>query len=406
LSAKGNILIGITGGIAAYKTLSLIRLFVKSGYEVKVAATKNALQFVTPLTIETLSNHPLYANTFNLPSERNVEHISLSDWADIVVVAPASANIIGKLASGIADDALSTLLLAVNKPVFIAPSMNEKMFSNFAVQRNLNYLQSNGINIINPEIGFLACHTEGNGRMPEPESIFYIVTDFLKQKKEGIKFKALVTAGPTYEPIDPVRFIGNYSSGLMGFSLAEALANKGIYVELVSGPTTLELHHPLVHRTDVKTASEMLDACEPIAKYADILIMAAAVADYTPTETKLHKIKKEDKTEHIELKPTVDILKTIAIKKKKNQLVIGFALETDNELENAIKKLHAKNADYIVLNSLNEEGAGFGVSTNKVSLIDASEKIINIPLQSKKKVAESIIEHVLQIYTSKKNKKT
>ena len=396
MSAKTNILIGITGGIAAYKTLSLIRLFVKSGFDVRVAATKNALQFVTPLTIETLSNHSLYSDTFATPTERNVEHIALSDWADAVVVAPASANIIGKLASGIADDALSTLLLAVKKPLFLAPSMNEKMFTHFSVQHNLEFLQNNGIHIIEPNEGFLACNTQGKGRMAEPETIYNTVNNFLNAITETPKLKALVTAGPTYEPIDPVRFIGNYSSGLMGFSLAESLAEKGIEVELVSGPTSLEINHPLIRRKNVKTAAEMLTVCESFANQVDIMIMAAAVADYTPTDTQLLKIKKENTAKQIELKPTVDILKTLASKKKVNQFIVGFALETDHEVENAKKKLHSKNADLIVLNSLNDTGAGFGVKTNKVSLIDIDDNVLNIPLQSKKDVAEIIVDHILQ----------
>ena len=396
MKSKANILIGITGGIAAYKTLSLIRLFVKSGYDVKVAATHNALQFVTPLSIETLSNHPLYCDAFALPSERKVEHISLADWADAVIVAPASANSIGKLASGIADNALSTLLLAVNKPLFLAPSMNEKMWLHFSVQKNIYYLRGNGIHMIEPETGFLACQTEGKGRMAEPEIIFDVVTKHLEKKTILSKHRALVTAGPTHEPIDAVRFIGNYSSGLMGISLAEALADRGITVDLVCGPSSLQVQHPLINRINVKTAAEMLAACKPLATKASLLVMAAAVADYTPAEKLSYKLKKEDTIKTLALKPTVDILKTLAAKKKQHQIVVGFALETNNEIENAKKKLHTKNADFIVLNSLNDEGAGFGVTTNKVSLIDASDNITDIPLQSKKLVAETILDHVLQ----------
>lgn len=399
---KRNILIGITGGIAAYKTLSLIRLFVKSDYEVKVVATQNALQFVTPLTIETLSNNSLYSDTFALPAERSIDHIALSDWADAVVVAPASANIIGKLASGIADDALSTLLLATKKPLFLAPSMNEKMFQHFSVQRNLEYLQQNGIYIIEPDEGFLACQMTGKGRMAEPEAIFDEIDSFLQNKYKPSPIKALVTAGPTYEPIDPVRFIGNYSSGLMGFSLAEALAQKGIQVELISGPTQLQTHHPLIRRSDVKTANEMFEVCNKKVTQCDIIIMAAAVADYTPAETQSTKIKKENNLTNIALKPTADILKILSESKMENQFFVGFALETDNELENAKKKLHSKNLDLIVLNSLKEEGAGFNVPTNKVYLMDKSGKIIDFPLQSKEKIAALIIDYILAEYGQKK----
>jgi len=395
LNIKKNILIGITGGIAAYKTLSLIRLFVKSEYDVKVVATQNALKFVTPLSIETLSNHNLYSDAFALALERKVEHISLAQWADVVIVAPASANCIGKLASGIADDALSTLLLAVNKPLFLAPSMNENMYNHFSVQKNISNLQANGIHIIEPESGFLACNTEGKGRMAEPEMIFDIITKFQSHTSKYAKIKALVTAGPTYEPIDAVRFIGNYSSGLMGFSLAEALAENGISVDLVTGTTHLKTNHPLIRRIDVKTTAEMYAACHSLADSVDIIIMAAAVADYTPLQAVDKKLKKEDKRLTIDLKPTVDILKTLADRKKKHQIIVGFALETDHEMENAKQKLHKKKLDFVVLNSLNDEGAGFGVATNKVSLIDANESIVEIPLQSKKLVANEIVKHLL-----------
>ncbi len=405
MATKRNILIGITGGIAAYKALSLIRLFAKSGYEVKVVATQNALQFVTPLTIETLSNNSLYSDTFALPTERNIDHIALSDWADAVVVAPATANIIGKLASGIADDALSTLLLATKKPLFLAPSMNEKMFQHFSVQANLEYLQQHGIYIIEPDEGFLACQTTGKGRMAEPEAIFDEINNFLTTQYQPPTIKALVTAGPTYEPIDPVRFIGNYSSGLMGFSLAEALAQQGIQVELISGPTQLQTHHPLIRRSDVKTAAEMFEVCSEKVTQCDIIIMAAAVADYTPVETQVEKIKKENNLTNIALKPTTDILKTLSESKKENQFFVGFALETDNELENAKKKLHSKNLDLIVLNSLKDKGAGFNVPTNKVYLMDKSGKVIDIPLQSKEKIAALIVEYMLTVY-NQKNQKT
>ncbi len=404
MNTKGNILIGITGGIAAYKSLSLIRLFVQNGYEVKVATTKNALNFITPLSIETLSNNTLYSDMFTLPSNRQVEHIALSDWADVVVVAPASANIIGKLASGIADDALSTLLLAVKKKIYIAPAMNERIFTHFSVQKNLSYLRENGIQIIEPEEGFLACKVKGKGRMAEPETIFNIVNDGFEAKESFSHLTALVTAGPTYEPIDAVRFVGNYSSGLMGFSLAEALAEKGIRVNLVAGPTHLTSRHPFIQRTDVQTANEMLNACKSLAAKADILIMAAAVADYSPEHPSTEKIKKTTKDLQLTLQPTADILKTLAAKKKKKQVVVGFALETNNEVENAKKKLKEKNADCIVLNSLRDEGAGFGVTTNKVKIIDTKGNIIDIPLQSKKEIAKTIVQYIITHHINKNKK--
>jgi phosphopantothenoylcysteine decarboxylase/phosphopantothenate--cysteine ligase len=395
LNEKKNILIGISGGIAAYKTLSLIRLFVKSGHEVKVAATHNALEFVTPLSIETLSNNSLYCDTFALPLERKVEHISLAQWADIAIVAPATANCIGKLASGIADDALSTLLLAFHKPLFLAPSMNENMYLHFSVQKNLKYLKDNGIHILEPEEGFLACQTEGKGRMAEAQDIYDQIILFLNSETNTKNFRALVTAGPTYESIDAVRFIGNHSSGLMGFSIAEALAEKGISVDLVTGTTHLQTRHPLIRRIDVISAQQMYETCLPLAETADIIVMAAAVADYTPVQKIQKKLKKENKTLSIELKPTVDILKTLATQKKKNQYIVGFALETDHELENAKHKLQTKNLDCIVLNSLHDKGAGFGVPTNKVKLIDSDLSLHEIPLQSKKRVAEEIVKHIM-----------
>ncbi|MCL2131139.1 MAG: bifunctional phosphopantothenoylcysteine decarboxylase/phosphopantothenate--cysteine ligase CoaBC [Lentimicrobiaceae bacterium] len=392
MSSK-KILIGISGGIAAYKTLPLIRLFVKNGYEVRVVATQNALEFVTPLTIETLSNNALYADMF-VSKERDIQHISLAQWADAVVVAPATANIIGKFANGIADDALSTALLATKKPLFFAPAMNCEMYSNAAVQKNIETLKSRGVYIIEPQAGFLACNTQGNGRMEEPETIFEIISHFFRQDEMPRK-KALVTAGPTYEPIDAVRFIGNRSSGLMGFCLAEALAKRGYEVDLITGVAHLQIQSPHIHRIDVSTAEEMLQACEIRYKEAEIIIMAAAVADYTPEQTHTRKLKKQEQPMTIALKPTTDILKKIASKKTENQIVVGFALETDNEIEHAKQKLHDKNLDFIVLNSLNDKGAGFGTATNKVALIDKNENITELPLNSKEIIADKIVEIVL-----------
>ena len=390
-----KVLIGISGGIAAYKSLTLIRLFRKSGWDVKVASTRNALSFVTPLTIETLSNNTLYVDMFDNPAERHTEHISLAQWADVMVVAPATANIIGKLANGIADDALSTTLLAFTKPVYIAPAMNENMYNHFSVQKNLKTLGQNSYRIINPESGALACNTEGVGRMAEPETIFERITNHFSSKTSPKK-RALVTAGPTYEPIDPVRFIGNRSSGLMGFSLAEALAEQGFEVDLITGPTRLQANSPYIHRVDVNTAEEMLKACLEHYQKADVIIMSAAVADYTPKEKNESKLKKKETSLSLELKPTEDILKTIASKKAKNQLVVGFALETDNELQNAKKKLHTKNLDFIVLNSLNDKGAGFETSTNKVTLIDKNDIVTEFPLQSKQETAKEIVRAILK----------
>ena len=389
-----KILIGICGGIAAYKTLTLIRLFRKAGCAVKVVATKNALSFVTPLTIETLSNNKLYMDMFELSAERTTEHISLAQWADVAIVAPATANIIGKLANGIADDALTSTLLACSKPLYIAPAMNENMYKHPAVQKNLDTLKQFHFHIISPESGMLACNTEGVGRMAEPETIFKIIFDSFVEDK-STKKKALVTAGPTYEPIDAVRFIGNHSSGLMGFSLAEVLAEKGFEVDLITGHTHLSASHKNINRIDVNTAEEMLQMCLKHYKKADIIIMSAAVADYTPEEKRNQKIKKENSPLTLNLKPTTDILKTIASQKTENQIIVGFALETDNELVHAKQKLHSKNLDFIVLNSLNDKGAGFGTPTNKITLIDKNENITELPLKSKREIAGDIVQRVL-----------
>lgn len=392
---KKHVLIGISGGIAAYKSLTLIRSFVKNDYDVKVVATDHALEFVTPLTIETLSGNKLYNNMFQTGQERTTEHIALAQWADVFVVAPATANIIGKYAHGLADDALSTTLLAYKKILFIAPAMNDAMWDNEAVQANLKILQSRGVKILEPGSGFLACNSEGKGRMMEPEKIFEAIDNYLCGKNSGLR--ALVSAGGTQEPIDAVRYIGNRSSGLMGFCLAESLAQKGVQVDLISGPTSLTTHHPLIHRIDVQTAADMLQACQMVASQVDIIIMAAAVADYTPEHAVDYKVKKTDATWQIHLKPTEDILKTLSLHRANDrQIVVGFALETNDEKENAIKKLKTKQLDMIVLNSLNDKGAGFSTSTNKVLLIDKNEQVIDIPLQSKQAVAEEIVSQILK----------
>lgn len=392
---KKHVLIGISGGIAAYKSLTLIRSFVKNDYEVKVVATDHALEFVTPLTIETLSGNKLYNNMFQTGQERTTEHIALAQWADVFVVAPATANIIGKYAHGLADDALSTTLLAYKKILFMAPAMNDAMWDNEAVQANLKILQSRGVKILEPGSGFLACNSEGKGRMMEPEKIFEAIDNYLCGKNSGLR--ALVSAGGTQEPIDAVRYIGNRSSGLMGFCLAESLAQKGVRVDLITGPTSLTTHHPLIHRIDVQTAADMLQACQMVAAQVDIIIMAAAVADYTPEHAVDYKVKKTDATWQIHLKPTEDILKTLSLHRANDrQIVVGFALETNDEKENAIKKLKTKQLDMIVLNSLNDKGAGFSTSTNKVLLIDKNEQVIDIPLQSKQAVAEEIVSQILK----------
>ena len=390
-----HVVIGISGGIAAYKTMHLIRLFKKGGYEVRVTATTNALQFVTPLTIETLSQNKLYTDMFDPNRTMEVEHIALADWADALVVAPATANILGKFAHGIADDALSTLFLAVKKPVFLAPAMNSNMFENAVVQDNIRLLHLRGCHILTPNEGFLACGTTGSGRMQEPEEIFERVDEELANDHSLLDKHVLITAGPTYEPIDPVRFIGNHSSGLMGFCLAEAAARKGAHVTIVSGPSSCIAKHPNIHRVDVKTAEEMYQQCMQIVDQQDIVIMSAAVADYTPAHPAPEKIKKEQAGMAVELVRTKDILASVGKIKRDNQLLIGFALETENEVENAKKKLHNKNADLIVLNSLRTAGAGFRTATNQVTIFSKAGREFANELKSKQEIAEEILQTAL-----------
>ena len=392
-----HIVIGISGGIAAYKTLSLIRLFKKNGYDVRVTATRNALQFVTPLTIETLSQNRLYTDMFDAHRTLEVEHISMADWADALVVAPATANIIAKFAHGIADDALSTLFLAVKTPVFIAPAMNSNMFGNPAVQQNLTTLRERGCRILDPNDGFLACGTSGSGRMQEPEEIFETVDESLSEDNSLSGKHVMITAGPTYEPIDPVRFIGNHSSGLMGFCLADAAARKGALVSLVTGPTHCTAHHHNITRYDVKTAEEMYQQCMKLVDSQDIFIMSAAVADYTPAHVAPEKIKKDFAQLSVELVKTKDILASIGKIKHDNQLLIGFALETENEIENAKKKLHTKNADLIVLNSLRTKGAGFKTATNQVTIFGKDGREFASELKSKQEIATEILQ-TAQLY--------
>lgn len=390
--AGKHIIIGITGGIAAYKTLFLIRLFKSCNCQVRVVATQHALQFVTPLTIETLSQNKLYADLFDATEHHDVQHVSLADWGDCLIVAPATANIIGKYACGIADDALSTLLLAMSdKPVFFAPAMNDKMFIEPTVQHNLDVLRQKGCHIIEPQSGFLACGTTGTGRMEEPEKIFIIINHFFNFPQRLSGKKILVTAGPTYEPIDPVRFIGNFSSGLMGFSLAEEAAQEGAEVTLVTGPTALKTCHPHIKRVDVTTSEEMYQTCLSLANFQNIFIMSAAVADYTPAHPASEKIKKNDDNLNLQLVKTKDILATIGKIKRDDQLLVGFALETEHELENAKNKLYTKNADIIVLNSLRTQGAGFKTSTNQVTMITKDQQIIQSRLKDKKEIAKDIM---------------
>ena len=388
-----RIIVGITGGIAAYKSPELVRLLKKAGHEVRCAATEHALEFVTRATLETVSGAPLYHDLFT-GNGSSTEHISLKDWGELLVVAPATANIIGKVASGIADDALSTLLLAMPpERVLMAPAMNSQMWAHPAVQRNIATLKGWGVRTVGPAVGELACGTSGPGRMVEPAEIVEAALSTLHTPLAAQRW--LVTAGPTYERIDSVRFVGNYSSGKMGFALAQALADAGAEVELVTGPTALSISHPRVHRTDIESAREMYSAATALYPTCRGAILSAAVADYRPAECADHKLKKQgDEGMTLTLVQNPDILASLGKMKTDGQLLVGFALETDNELQNAQGKLQRKNLDYIVMNSLRDAGAGFGTDTNKVTILGADGSRRDVGLRSKQEVAREIVSTV------------
>lgn len=395
-----NIILGITGGIAAYKAPILVRQLVKAGAQVRCAATEHALQFVTTLTLETVSQNKVYTNLFGTNNDHSTEHIALKDWADLAIVAPATANIIGKMACGIADDALSTLLLSLRKPVFICPSMNTQMYESPILQRNLETLRGIGVQIIQPAEGFLACGTNGAGRMPEPEEIVAAVESAALECRQDMAGKQiLLTAGPTYEKIDAVRFIGNYSTGKMGFALAEELASRGASVTLVSGPTHLSTQHRNIHRISVESAREMHTAATEAFPQMDAAILTAAVADFRPEHQADHKIKKtskdQDMTLHLVQNP--DILASLGAAKTQDQKLVGFALETTDGIDYAVDKIRRKNLDFIVLNSLQNPGAGFGHDTNLVTIIDRDGTQHPGTLKSKREVARDIVDHLAEI---------
>ncbi len=392
-----KIIIGISGGIAAYKTLFLIRLFKKAGAEVRIVATENAMWFVTRVSLESLSQNKVYDKVFGPENDYTTEHISLTDWADAFVVAPATANIIGKYANGIADDALSTSLMAFDKKVFVAPAMNCKMYENFAFQKNLETLRQNAVQIIEPAEGYLACGYEGKGRMEEPHVIFQQVQSWFAHDRKDLQGKkVLLTAGPTFENIDPVRYIGNYSTGKMGFALAEELAERGAEVTLVAGPVNLSLQHPGIHRIDVQSAQQMYDAAMNAFPRMDAAILTAAVADFRPAQLNTEKVKRTGDTLTLQLIANPDILASLGQIKKSGQVLAGFALETTNEVENAQSKLKKKNLDFIVLNSLKDKGAGFGTDTNKITLLDNKNQITGFELKSKKLVAKDITDKLVE----------
>lgn len=390
-----NILLGISGGIAAYKSAFLVRLFVKAGASVKVVMTENSKDFVTPLTLSTLSKNKVFSS-FTDPEEENElwnNHVDLGLWADLMVIAPATANTMSKMASGASDNFLLATYLSARCPVFIAPAMDLDMYSHSSTQNNMSTLTEMGNILIPAESGELASGLIGQGRMAEPETIISFIEKQILSTLPLHGRKVLITAGPTHEAIDPVRFIGNHSSGRMGFELARYAAELGAEVFLVSGPTALDLEHTLVKVVRVQNAEEMHNAAHQVFNQVDIAILAAAVADYKPAAIADQKIKKKSTRLHIDLVPTNDILASLG-EVKERQFLVGFALETQNEFDNAVSKLQRKNLDAIVLNSLNDTGAGFGKSTNKVTFIDKNLKRVAFPLKSKAEVAIDIFNEI------------
>ena len=390
-----HILLGITGSIAAYKAAALTRLLVKAGCEVQVVMTTLAKQFITPLTMATLSQRPILVEFFDPENGAWNSHIKLGEWADCMLIAPATANTLAKMAHGVADNLLLTSYLSARCPVAVAPAMDLDMFAHPSTQENLKLLASRGVKIVDPGSGFLASGLEGKGRMAEPEQIVEFLEQLFDEKKKSLTGKhLLVTAGPTCEAIDPVRYITNHSTGKMGYALAEELAARGARVTLVSGPTQLACPKG-VERVDVRSAQEMYEASVEAFAKADGAVMCAAVADYTPAEVADRKIKKSDDDMAIRLKRTRDIAAELG-REKGDRVLVGFALETDHEAEHAQSKLERKNLDFIVLNSLRDAGAGFGVDTNVVTLIDA-EGAEKLPLLSKGEVAARIVDKIESI---------
>lgn len=391
-----RIVLGITGSIAAYKACYLIRGLIKKGAEVQVVITPSGKEFITPLTLSTLTGKPVVSEFFDRRDGSWHSHVQLGLWADAMIIAPASASTIGKMACGIADNMLITTYLSMKAPVFIAPAMDLDMYAHPSTQKNLDTLRSYGNHIIEPGTGFLASKLEGKGRMEEPDKIIEVLDRFFEEQTDLQGKKILITAGPTYEKLDPVRFIGNYSSGKMGIALAEECALRGASVELICGPVSISTRHPRIHRTDVESAAQMYQAATKTFPDADAAILCAAVADFAPASVAENKIKREGNRLTLELAPTQDIAKALGQMKKENQVMVGFALETDDEENHAKEKLQKKNLDFIVLNSLQDPGAGFRHNTNKITLIDREgEK--SFPLKEKKEVARDIVNKLVTI---------
>jgi phosphopantothenoylcysteine decarboxylase/phosphopantothenate--cysteine ligase len=391
-----KILLGVCGSIAAYKSAVLTRLLVKAGAEVKVILTPSASDFITPLTLSTLSKHPVLTEFIRDKTGQWNNHVELGLWADALIIAPITANTIGKIANGLCDNLLLATYLSSRCPVFLAPAMDLDMLQHPAVKTNLQRIKSFGNHMIEPTFGELASGLVGTGRMAEPEQILEHLDEFFANGKRLDGKKVLVTAGPTHEAIDPVRFIGNHSSGKMGFAIAEALASEGASVNLVTGPTQQHTSNAAITVKAVTSAEEMFDVCQSLFPSADITVLSAAVADYKPASKADQKIKKKDETLSIELTKTHDIAASLGKLKHNGQVIVGFALETEHEYENALKKIESKNFDLIVLNSLNDSGAGFGYDTNKVTIIDRKNSVRKFDLKSKTEVARDIVDAIIE----------
>ena len=396
-----HIILGITGGIAAYKCATLTRLLIKAGAEVQVIMTPNAKQFIQPLTLSTLSGKPVISEFFTANTGQWNSHVDLGLWADALIIAPATASTIGKMANGVADNMLVTTYLSAKAPVFVAPAMDLDMMRHPSTIRNIELLRSYGNHIIEPTAGELASHLIGKGRMEEPENIVKVLDDFFKAGEDLQGKRVIITAGPTVERIDPVRYISNFSSGKMGFALAEECASRGAQVTLVAGPVTLKTEHPGIERVDVTTALEMHDAVLNALPQSDAVILCAAVADYRVEHVAEKKIKREkEEAPVIKLTPNPDIAKAVGQAKRPDQVTVGFALETDNEQVNAQGKMERKNLNFIVMNSLRDKNAGFQVDTNKVTIFTDKGETIEGECKSKRDVARDIVD-VLHKYLVK-----
>jgi phosphopantothenoylcysteine decarboxylase/phosphopantothenate--cysteine ligase len=391
-----KIILGVCGSIAAYKSATLVRLLIKAGANVKVVLTADAANFITPLTLATLSKNPVYTQYFDPETGVWSNHVELGLWADLILIAPASANTIAKMSSGLCDNLLTAVYLSAKCPVYFAPAMDLDMWKHESTLTNVKQLQAYGNKLISPGTGELASGLFGEGRMAEPEEIIDQLINSLNEGLPLLGKKALVTAGPTYEAIDPVRFIGNHSSGKMGFAIADQLTMLGATVILIAGPTA-QVSNQNIRRINVTSASDMLQACLSEFNDADITVMSAAVADYTPVLVQKNKIKKSDAQFNLELKKTQDILATLGQLKRESQILVGFALETDNEEENAIAKIQKKNLDLIILNSMRDKGAGFQSDTNKITIFNRDLEITRFDVKSKVDVAKDICAEILKL---------